>query len=240
MRVMLKPHVDLKVAFSRTDLQGLAPAWYTSYNAFIAHYAALAKTYNVELFCLGTELDSTFPGHDADWATIVSTVRAAYPGPLTYAGNWPSYPLVSIWNSLDYLGIDAYYPVTGKTDPTPDELLAGWREIVTGITNWRGNAGVEKPVLLTELGYRSAAGANLQFSAPSTTTPAPEQQQAALQAALTVLPQQPWFRGLYYWNALPTRDVADPTGYLLSGKPGEATLFAGFAAWGSTAPPLQP
>src|SRR5690349_6337368 len=71
LRVMLKPHVDLKVATSHTDLANLALAWYDSYRTFITHYAALAKTYNVELFCVGTELDGTVPGHEADWAGIV-------------------------------------------------------------------------------------------------------------------------------------------------------------------------
>jgi hypothetical protein len=234
LRVMLKPHVDLKVATSRTDLANLAPAWYTSYRAFITHYAALAKTYNVELFCLGTELDGTVPGHEADWAGIVQAVRAAYPGAITYAGNWPSYPAITFWNDLDYIGIDAYYPVTDKPNPTADELTAGWQQIANGIKYWRENNKLDQPVLLTELGYRSAAGSNLQFSAPATTQAAPEQQAAALQAALTVLPQQPWFRGLYYWNYLPDLQAADATGYLLHGKTGETTLFGGFAAWPRT------
>ena len=99
---MLKPHVDLKVATSRTDLANLQPAWYTSYSAFITHYAALAKTYNVELFCLGTELDGTVSGPRDRWAGIVQAVRAAYSGAVTYAGNWPSYPAITFWNDLDY------------------------------------------------------------------------------------------------------------------------------------------
>jgi hypothetical protein len=231
LRVMLKPHVDLKVAVSRTDLKDLPAAWYDSYRAFITHYAALAKTYNVELLCIGTELDGTVPGHEADWAAIVTAVRAAYPGALTYAGNWPSYPAISFWKDLDYIGIDAYYPVTNQPDPTPAELTAGWQQIANGIMYWRDNNKLTQPVLLTELGYRSAAGSNLQFSAPATTQAAPEQQAAALEAALPVLGGQPWFHGLYYWNYLPTLTAADPTGYLLHGKPGETALFTGFAAW---------
>ena len=77
-----------------------AAGWFDSYRTFITHYAALAKTYNVELFCLGTEIDGTVPGHEADWAAIVQAVRAAYPGQLTYASNWPSYQAVSFWKDL--------------------------------------------------------------------------------------------------------------------------------------------
>lgn len=240
LRVLLKPHVDLKVAVSRTDLKDLPSGWYDSYRTFLTHYAALAKTYNVELLCIGTELDGTVPGHAAEWASLVQAARAAYPGPLTYAGNWPSYPAITFWQDLDYIGIDAYYPVTTQPAPTSDELAAGWQQIATGIKYWRENNHLDQPVLLTELGYRSAAGSNLQFSAPPSTQPAPEQQAAALQAALTVLPQQPWFRGLYYWNYLPDLQPADPTGYLLHGKPGETTLFTGFAAWPPAAPTPVP
>ncbi len=235
LRVMLKPHVDLKVATSRTDLGSQPGAWYDSYRTFITHYAALAKTYNVELLCIGTELDGTVPGHEADWGGIVTAVRAAYPGPLTYAGNWPSYPAISFWNDLDYIGIDAYYPVTNTPNPSTDELTAGWQQIANGIKYWRENNKLDKPVLLIELGYRSAAGSNMQFSAPATTEAAPDQQAAALQAALSVLGGQPWFRGLYYWNYLPDLTATDPTGYLLHGKPGETTLFSGFTAWPPTA-----
>ena len=238
LRVMLKPHVDLKVAASRTDLANLPPAWYASYRTFITHYADLAKTYNVELLAVGTELDGTIPGHETDWAAIVQAVRAAYAGPLTYAANWPSYGSVSFWPALDYIGIDAYFPVTGSPNPAPAELAAGWNRIADQIAGWRGAAHLTQPVLLTEIGYRSVAGSNMQFSAQPSTEPAPDQQQAALQAALTVLPQQPWFRGLYYWNYVPDLSAADPTGYLLHGKPAETTLFSGFAAWGApTAPP---
>ena len=144
-------------------------------------------------------LEERYGTHDG----YVAAVRAAYPGPLTYAGNWPSYPAITFWNDLDYVGIDAYYPVTNKADPTADELTAGWQQIANGIKYWRQNSNLDKPVLLTELGYRSAAGANMQFAAQPSPQPAPDQQAAALQAALTVLPQQPWFHGLYYWNYFP-------------------------------------
>jgi hypothetical protein len=239
MRVMLKPHLDLKVAESRTNLTNPPAAWFDSYRAFITHYATLAKTYNVELFCLGTELDGTIPGHEAEWAEVIQAARAAYPGQLTYAANWPSYQSVPFWQDLDYIGIDAYFPVTNTPNPDAGALAAGWQQIAGAIDAWRTAAGLAQPVLLTELGYRSAVGSNMQFSAPFSDEPAPEQQQAALQAALTVLPAQPWFQGLYYWNYLPDRAPPDPAGYLLAGKPGEATLFAGFAAWPSP-PPATP
>lgn len=240
MRVLLKPHLDLKVAESRTNLANPPAAWFNSYRAFVTHYAALAKTYNVELFCLGTELDGTIAGHEAEWADVIQAVRAVYPGQITYAANWPSYQSVPFWQDLDYIGIDAYFPVTNTPNPDLGALTAGWQQIAGTIDAWRTAAGLQGPVLLTELGYRSAVGSNMQFSAPAGSSPAAEQQQAALQAALAVLPAQPWFRGLYYWNYLPDRSPPDPAGYLLAGKPGEATLFAGFAAWTNHPPDTPP
>ena len=72
-------------------------------------------------------------------------------------------------------------------------------------------------MLLTELGYRSAAGSNMQFSAPARRRPRRSSRRrspggADRAAAAAVVP------GLYYWNYLPDLQAADATGYLLHGE----------------------
>ena len=63
--------------------------------------------------------------------------------------------------------------MTNQANPAPADLQTGWQQIAATITTWRQTAGLDKPVLMTELGYRSAAGSNMQFSAPASTQPAP-------------------------------------------------------------------
>ena len=63
LKVMLKPHVDLAndPIHWRGDIgQGFTETqwatWFASYQSFIYHYAQLAQAYDVEQFCVGTEL----------------------------------------------------------------------------------------------------------------------------------------------------------------------------------------
>ena len=73
LKVMLKPHLDLAndPGHWRGDIgQGFSDsdwtAWFSSYKAFINHYAQLAQTNGVDQFCIGTELAST-EFRLADW-----------------------------------------------------------------------------------------------------------------------------------------------------------------------------
>ena len=51
------------------------------------------------------------------WSVSIRTF-APYTGPLTYAANHGNETSVGWWNDLDYIGIDAYYPLTNKNNPT--------------------------------------------------------------------------------------------------------------------------
>ena len=129
MKVMLKPHLDLAndpthwrgdfgMGFSQI---GLGPSWVNNYKAFITYYAQLAHTYAADQFCIGTELVST-EFRAADWRSVGAAVRQIYTGPFTYAANHGSEGALSWWDQVDFIGIDAYYPLTAKDDPTLAEL----------------------------------------------------------------------------------------------------------------------
>jgi hypothetical protein len=78
-------------------------------------------------------------------------VRAAYAGQLTYAANAVSpadeFTSVSFWPQVDLLGLDAYTPLTNKTNPTRPELVAAWRrnreghEMVAAYRNFQAAHG---------------------------------------------------------------------------------------------------
>jgi hypothetical protein len=72
---------------------------------------------------------------------------------LTYAANWDEYKRVPFWEQLDYIGVDAYFPVSENKTPTIEEAKAGWQ---SWKTEMQGVATAHnKKIIFTEYGYRS-------------------------------------------------------------------------------------
>jgi hypothetical protein len=228
LQVFLKPQLDLvgpgwrgEIAFrSEPDWR----VWFQSYRTFILHYAALAEEERVSLFSVGVELDAT-RHREADWRELVQTVRAHYAGPLVYAANWGRERDIRWWDALDYAGVDAYFPVANSPEPSAAEVAAGWRPHVRELKKWAERVG--KPVLLTEIGYRSARNAGRSpFEWQLQQPPSPAQQALLYRAALGSFWREPWLAGFYWWqwDVEPPRDPARDTGYTPQGKPAWSVL----------------
>lgn len=225
MKVMLKPHVDVKDGSWRGDISP-CDEWFISYTDFITHYAQLAAEYNVELFCIGTELASaTCGGYAKKWDSIIEKIKENYKGPLIYAANWNEYNYVPFWKKIDFIGIDAYFPLTTKNEPTKEELVAGWVAHADKLEKWLGKEVLDKPIIFTEIGYSSADGTNKEpWKVFSKDIKVDNQEQTdCLQALMEVLTKRSWFKGLYWWNYFP-QERYNPTGFIIRGKPAEETL----------------
>jgi membrane dipeptidase len=223
MRVFLKPQVDLigpgwrgEIAF---DAERDWAAWFASYRAFLAHYAALAERTGVSLLCVGVELDAT-RHREADWRAAVRAARERFAGPLVYAANFGRERDIDWWDALDYAGVDAYFPVAGRAGPTLAEALARWEEHAAGLRDWA--ARIRRPVLFTEIGYRSLAGAGAEpWEWERSGAPSPEEQAVLYRAALSALWDEPWLQGFYWWQwgTLPPAAPREDTHYTPQGKP---------------------
>jgi hypothetical protein len=235
LKVALKPMVDLSNDPShwRGQITGGA-AWFdgtNGYDDFIKHFAGIAAQTHVDLLEIGTELDGT-TSQTSNWLNVISTVRAQnYTGKLTYAANF-STPVVdnnvTWWNSLDYIGIDAYYPLTSQTDPPLSALESAWASRANTINNWWNALPVaeQKPVLFTEVGYASQPGAN-ETPWSNTISSVPDQQEQAncYQALFSQMwDKEPWFKGTYLWNWEVTPDPNEPTDYTPQGKLAEQVM----------------
>ena len=90
---------------------------------------------NVELFCIGTEL--SFASQKTDkWKELIQKVKTSYDGKLTYAANWDNYKNIKFWDDLDFVGIDAYFPLSYTTKPDLEELKNGWNKWSMEIENF--------------------------------------------------------------------------------------------------------
>ena len=242
MKVMLKPHLDLAndPTHWRGDIgQGFSEsdwtAWFSSYKTFINHYAQLAQTYGVDQFCIGTELVST-EFRAADWQSVIAGVRGLFTGPITYAANQGSEGALSWWDRLDFIGIDAYYSLTDKNDPTLDELKAAWAPRVASLKTLSETWG--KPILFTEIGYPSLDGANRQPWNGQVSDVVDLQEQADLyQALFESFYNQTWFAGIFWWTweTDPLQGGPCDTHATPHDKPAEAVLRLWYGA-----PPKPP
>jgi hypothetical protein len=248
LKVMLKPHVDSADDAWRGTFRPARPSvWFASYTAFITEWATLAEEMGVELFCVGTELvELSGPAFTAEWGRVVDAVRAVYHGPLTYAANWgkrpadAEYQQIAWWDRLDYIGIDAYFPLSGEIAPQATDLQAGWERYTDpwGDTyGWKAAITAvherwNKPVLFTEVGYAATPYGGAAWDAPTprpvasrTPTPpplpVPAIQAAAYEALFAAWRDVPWFMGVYgwMWSLDPGSGGLNDATMLVNGKP---------------------
>lgn len=230
LKVMLKPQIDLagqgwrgEIAFQSED--GWS-AWFMNYRRFIRHYADLAVREHVELLCVGVELDGTRL-REKDWRGVIADVRKRYGGALTYATNWSHDADIAWWDALDYVGVDAYYPLASKDGCTVEGLKVGWRPHFVRLRDIARRTG--KPILFTEIGYRSASRAAIEpweWALPQPVSL--EEQRRLYQATLETFWDAPWFAGAYWW-LWEVRKAPDPgrdAGYSVRGKPAWDVLRA--------------
>jgi len=205
LNVMLKPMVE---AVEREEILSypvwrgeIRPSnkWFESYSGFINFFAEFAEQNDVELFCVGCEYKAT-TGEKEHWEMVIQGVRERYSGPLVYAADWTNYQNIEWWDSVDYVGIDAYFPLSVLTyNPTFDELKYAWVNYADEIEEWIPT--VKKPVIFTEIGYRSGDGTNMCPSNYWSDMPVDlEEQQDCYEAAFQTLWYRSWFYGFYWWT----------------------------------------
>lgn len=232
MKVMLKPMVDLLDG----DWRGLIPPsteWFASYTNFMNSWAEFSQEHELDMLCVGCEFNSN-DGQTANWENVTAAVRQRYSGPITYAANWDDYQNVHWWDSVDYVGIDAYFSLTNKTNPTVEELKAGWSPWVNAMASWQ--ATVNKPIVFPEIGYRSADGAN---EAPwDYLRPAPvdlQEQIDCYNATFQMFSNKSWFYG-FYWHNWETSAYAGgnrDADYTPQNKPVQSLITSWYASAGT-------
>jgi hypothetical protein len=230
LEVVVKPHVDLETEAWRGTLRPADPdAWFAAYRGFVLPWADVAQRHGSGVFVIGTELAGTLE-HEAHWRGLIEEVRARFTGALVYAASWDEAELVPFWDALDYVGVDAYAPVAIRRDPGRLDLLAGWQPWLDRLRRLSHRAG--RPVLLTEVGYRSVDGAAMYPYRFGTDDPVDLGEQADLVwALLEAARESEWIAGLWWWNwRADGTEGPEDRGYTPAGKPAEEEFRAAWSA----------
>ncbi|MBI1803071.1 MAG: glycoside hydrolase TIM-barrel-like domain-containing protein [Ignavibacteriae bacterium] len=245
MKVMLKPHVDLYTGEWRANiLPGIA--WFASYTQVMMKYAHLAAELNIEMLCIGTEfIRATQHQYTPQWRSLIAAIRQQYKGKLVYAANWsgnyafnitwPEYEQVEFWNDLDYIGIDAYYPLTNrKDDPQPSLILALYKLRLPAEELGTASARFGKPILFTEVGIQSVTGALAtpwDYSIGSAVDALPDlnAQEFYYNVIIQSFGGEPWCAGMFWWNWESVASLNELTNYTPRNKPAAVTLKQWYA-----------
>jgi hypothetical protein len=206
--VMLKPHLWMSTGWRSNinfDDNKDWEIWFSEYRKNMIHYALMAQKTNVELFCIGTELKSSLKQMPNEWLSLIKEIKTIYKGKITYAANWDdSFEFLEFWNTLDYIGIQAYYPLTKNKNPSLEEIKNGWDihiEKLEGISSQ-----FDKKIIFTEFGYRNDASATIEpcvwgsFFQRLYTKKSDKTQVLAYQALYEKVWNQPWFAGTFPWE----------------------------------------
>ena len=254
MKVMLMPHLDPMDGLWRAVINpGDRNTWYVNYSAMLNHLGDIGKQTGVEEIAVGSELiDMAAATENADntqrWQTMIASLKTHYSGSLTYGANWggSGFPdevdHIAFWPQLDTIGISAYYDLftqNGKSDPAT--LEQDWNNI------WEPNIHAlntkyGKPILFTEVGYRSMDGSNNYPWDWATQANYNAQQQADdYQALFEYWNSKSYMIGvhLWYWDTNPGAGGQGDTTYTPQNKPAQGVMTTWFGG-GGTLPPINP
>lgn len=204
LKVMLKPHVwvggegwcgDFDLA---TEAQW--SQWENDFSKYIINHARKADSLDVELFCIGTEYRIPARERPEFWRKLISEVRGVYGGKITYASNWDNYENITWWNELDYIGIDAYFPLVEGEHPTIDQIKKGWDPVKQKLNAFSNKWN--KPILFTEYGFQSVNGAaGKHWEVDKSSSNINNALQAdAYEATFQAFDDEPWFAGGFFWK----------------------------------------
>lgn len=230
--VVVKPHVWVPDRWAGS----IEPAtdddwrtWFVNYGQQIATIARIAAEEKADALAIGTELAKTT--QRPEWTALISDIRTVYAGALFYvAHNIEEAERVPFWKHLDAIGVSLYPPLGADDD------RAGQLGIMQDVAQRIETLAAlhDKPVIVAEIGLRSARGAAArpwESAEERHAAPAPQLQADVLADWLAAV-RRPAIRGVLVWRWFtdPAAGGAADTDFTVQGKPAEAMLRCAWSA----------
>jgi hypothetical protein len=211
---MLKPHLWVRGSWpGEIAMQNEADweEWFANYTGFILDYAVMAEEHQIPMLCVGTELEMTSE-READWRKVIAEIRKVYSGKLIYAANFTEFEQVKFWDALDYIGIQAYFPLSTKADPDLSDLKSGWKKSIGRID--KVVRKYQKTVMFTEIGYCNTVDAAKEpwvWPNERRETELSEEMQAlCYEAFFETAWKESWMAGVFFWKWYPEGKHREP------------------------------
>lgn len=206
LRVLLIPHLWVETEGWRGEIDPGSPerwqAYQASYRRFILAWARDAERFGADAFSIGVECKSWSGRYGSYWSDLIADVRRDFGGALTYSANWDEADGVIFWDKLDFIGVNAFYPLASVNGAT----YAAYAEGAGAALDRLGTLAtvLEKPVLLVEIGYTTRPNAAVEpwlWPDGMHEVKVDEWEQArALYALASAAASRSFIEGVYVWR----------------------------------------
>jgi sugar phosphate isomerase/epimerase len=175
--------------------------FFREYRTWMLDHARFAEKHKLPVLVVGTELEKML--HRPEWRPLIAEVRKVYKGKITWAANWDGVGRVPFWDALDYVGVQAYFPL-GQATSSDDDFRRAFRAQFARLVTIADKAG-NKPVMFTEVGFpRSPKAAAQPWVAENDGSKLAIALRARLlRVALDEMKRQPRLVGAFWWKWMP-------------------------------------
>lgn len=203
LKILIKPHIWFTDGTFNGDFKcDTENQWLSfeeSYKDYLMKYAKLSDSLNVDAFCIGVELKNFVKERPQYWIELIKEVKKVYSGDITYAANWDNYKNIPFWSELDFIGIDAYFPLSSNKHPSLLELQKNYNLLSLSLSEF--SLSTNKPIAFTEYGFRSSEYCcNKPWEHHTSLNTNYECQEVAYQAFFNTINKEPWFLGGFFWK----------------------------------------
>lgn len=242
-KVFVKPHIWIDKPADgkwRSDIYSSAEdweQWKETYSEFILRYAQVAEFAQADMFCVGTELARLSLDKPEFWQKLIKEARGVYSGQITYAANWyQEFERITFWKDLDFIGVQAYFPLVDQEYPSISQVAKGWDLHLQMLE--KIHEKFDRPILFTEMGYKSTSDAAMRpwewvDHAPlDSKTISFETQSNCYEAFFQKVWPKQWFAGVHIWQLRSDHyEIKDEMGidFTPQDKPAEQVIADGFA-----------
>lgn len=207
-------------------------AFFDYYYRWMRHYALLAEIHRMDMLCVGVEFAQATLQRPDDWRRLTQRLRGIYSGPITYAANWGSeFEQLAFWSEVDYIGLNCYYPLSKKDNPSDEELATAFDAVLAKARSV--SRQYDRPLVFTEIGFTSTPdpwknphvdGRGRSYAA--------NPQKRCYRVVLEALAQEgDWCQGTLWWKFPSYLDWGGPqnTGFMPCHKPAAEVVQKYFA-----------
>ena len=164
LRVLVIPHLWIETDGWRGEIDPGTPegwqAYQASYRDFVLAWARDAQAFGADAFSMGVVCKS-FSGRFGEyWTELIADVRRVFRGSLTYSANWDEVEGVLFWDQLDWIGVNAFYPLAQSGGASQATYVASAEQALARLGELA--AVVEKPIVLVEIGYTTRTDAAVE------------------------------------------------------------------------------
>lgn len=164
LRVLVVPHLWVETGGWRGEVDpGSEEGWLAyqqSYRHFLLSWARDAQKAGADALSIGVECKSWSGRFGGYWTDLIRETRNVFKGPLTYSSNWDEVDGVLFWDQLDWLGVNAFYPLSPEPGADYATYARYARDALAGLGEVA--ATLEMPIVLIEIGYTTRTDAAVE------------------------------------------------------------------------------